>query len=35
MEKIVDISTFNSGVYFFKIFDIEGNSIVKRVVVVR
>jgi len=33
--QVVDVSTFNAGVYFFKIFDIEGNSITKRVVVVR
>ena len=33
--QVVDVSTFNAGVYFFKIFDIEGNSVVKKVVVVR
>jgi len=33
--RVVDVSTFNAGVYFFKIFDIEGNSVVKKVVVVR
>ena len=33
--QVVDVSTFNAGVYFFKVFDVEGNSVVKRVVVVR
>ena len=33
--RVVDVSTFNAGVYFFKIFDIEWNNVSKRVVVVR
>jgi len=30
-NQIVDVSYFNAGVYFFKIFDTENNSVVKRV----
>jgi len=33
--QIVDVSSFNAGVYFFKVFDVESNSMVKRVVVVK
>ena len=33
--QVVDVSAFNAGVYFFKVFDVESNSVVKRVVVVR
>jgi len=33
--QVVDVSTFNAGVYFFKIFDTEWNNVSKRVVVVR
>ena len=34
-NQIVEVSYFNAGVYFFKVFDTENNSVVKRVVVVR
>jgi len=33
--RVVDVSTFNAGVYFFKIFDTAWNNVSKRVVVVR
>jgi len=33
--KVIDVSSYNSGVYFFKVFDMEGNSVAKRVAVVR
>ena len=31
--NIVDVSSYNSGVYFLKVFDLDGNIVVKRVVV--
>jgi hypothetical protein len=33
--KIVDLSSYHSGVYFFKMFNATGNSVTKRVAVVR
>jgi hypothetical protein len=31
----IDVSELQAGIYFIKVFDIEGNSVVKRVAVVR
>jgi len=33
--KTVDVSSFNSGIYFFKIFDTNSNTVTKRIVVSR
>ena len=33
--KTVDVSSYNSGIYFFKIFDTNNNTVTKRVVVLR
>jgi len=35
LTNIVSLSSYKSGVYFLKVFDIEGNSVVRRVVVVK
>jgi len=32
--NIVDVSSYTSGVYILKVFDMENNSTTKRVVVV-
>ena len=31
----IDVSSYNSGIYFFKLFDTENNSVTKQVIVVR
>ena len=31
----VDVSSYNTGIYFFKIYDVGGNSVTKRVMVAR
>jgi len=33
--NIFDISSYNTGIYFFKIFDVNNNCVTKRVMVVR
>jgi hypothetical protein len=33
--KVVDVSSYNAGVYFFKIFDVNDNVVTRRVAVVR
>ena len=33
--KTIDVSSYNAGIYFLKVFDMVNNSVTKRVVVVR
>jgi len=34
-NKVVDVSLYHAGVYFFRVFDMEGNNVTKQVAVVR
>ena len=34
-ENIVDVSHYNTGIYLFKVYDADGNSVTKRVMVSR
>jgi len=33
--KVVDVSAYNSGIYFFKVFDTDNNAVVRRITVAR
>ena len=33
--KTIDVSSYNAGIYFFKIFDNNNNTVIKRIVVLR
>ena len=34
-ENIVDVSSYNTGIYLFKVYDANGNSVTRRVMVVK
>ena len=34
-DNVVDVSSCNTGIYFFKVYDVNGNSVTQRVMVAR